>query len=130
MLDVDHFKRWNDSWGHLLGDELLRSLGEQIRLQLRDSDIPCRYGGEEFCIILPHTESHAAVQIAERLREAVAALRFEPREGLEAGISISLGVAQLEPDDDMYGLITRSDRALYLAKQQGRNRCVLAGEGE
>lgn len=127
MLDADHFKAWNDSWGHQAGDEVLHQLGEQIRLHTRDSDVPCRYGGEEFCIILPHTESHAAMQIAERLREAVAALRFEPREGVEAGISISLGVAQLEPDDDMYGLIARSDRALYQAKQQGRDRCVLAG---
>ena len=126
MLDVDHFKQWNDSWGHLLGDELLRALGEQIRLQLRDSDIPCRYGGEEFCIILPNVGRLQAAQLAERLREAVAGLRIQVQNDMTAGATISVGVAELVEGEDMYALIARADRALYQAKQQGRDRCVLA----
>ena len=126
MIDADHFKAWNDTWGHQAGDEVLHSLGEQIRYHTRDSDIPCRYGGEEFCIILPGTDRDAAARIAERLRGAVEQMRFSPQAEASAGLTVSIGVAQMAPGDDMYSLISRSDRALYQAKQQGRNRCVVS----
>ncbi|MDZ7640929.1 MAG: sensor domain-containing diguanylate cyclase [Desulfurivibrio sp.] len=114
MLDLDHFKHYNDTRGHLAGDRLLREIGQIIRDCVRSEDLPVRYGGEEFLILLRRAGDARAEAVAERLREAVAA-RTE--------VTTSLGVAGSNPQDqDPWQMIQRADEALYQAKQQGRNR--------
>ena len=121
MLDVDHFKRYNDTYGHPQGDRLLVQLAELLRREVRRSDYVFRYGGEEFLVILPETSLATATEVAERLRAAVEA---------EAAVTISLGVATLQEDTpDKESLIDRVDAALYSAKRRGRNRLERA-EGE
>eukprot|EP00913_Durusdinium_trenchii_P010920 g10249.t1 len=124
MFDVDHFKRINDNYGHLVGDNVIRGIGEVVLEQIRASDIPCRYGGEEFCILLPETSLDAATQWAERLRQRITesiVIDDDPR----ARVTASFGVAEVAPDtqraDDM---LVAADDLLLEAKQQGRNRVV------
>jgi two-component system, cell cycle response regulator len=131
MLDLDYFKRVNDTYGHLAGDQVLRQLPELIRGQLRVSDLPCRYGGEEFGLILPETGREAALEVAERIRAVVARDPIELAEGGQLRISVSIGVAtypQLAADEER--LVAAADLALYQAKRSGRNRVCLAPEGE
>jgi diguanylate cyclase (GGDEF)-like protein len=123
MLDIDHFKSINDTYGHVAGDEVLTSLSGVMRDSLRSVDILGRYGGEEFLAIMPHTVLTDAVISAERLREAVAATVF-PREGLQ--VTISGGVAELE-HEDLVELIEKADSLLYAAKHGGRNRIIAGG---
>lgn len=129
MLDVDRFKSINDSYGHLVGDEVLRWLAQLLRETIRTVDIPARYGGEELAVILPEMNSRQALEMAERVRRRVAVSPFVAR-GREGGathipITISLGVAGL-PDDALSAaeLIAAADRGLYAAKHGGRNRAV------
>jgi diguanylate cyclase (GGDEF)-like protein len=129
MLDIDRFKSINDRYGHAFGDEVIRSVARQLGLGLREGDLLCRYGGEEFCVLLPDVGLEIAVRIAERLREAV-----EKRTGIglkviEAPtVTCSLGVAALTPGErSVEVLIDRADRLLYVAKETGRNR-VCAGD--
>jgi diguanylate cyclase (GGDEF)-like protein len=120
MLDVDHFKRYNDEHGHPAGDRLLAEIGAILRRETRDNDLPVRYGGEEFLVILPETDVAGAEQLAERLRSAVA--QATP-------VTISLGIALATPSrGDRPALIKAADDALYEAKTTGRNRVVIAGE--
>ena len=122
MLDIDHFKQVNDSHGHSIGDEVLKHLCRVIRGVIRQGDQLIRWGGEEFLILLPETTVVDAEPLAERIRSEVAVATFA-----EVGsITISLGVAQLLPDDTIDHLIKRVDHALYQAKQAGRNRVVVA----
>jgi len=123
MLDVDHFKRFNDTHGHQLGDEILAEFGHSLADALRESDTAYRYGGEEFCVLLRETDETAAAAAAERLRARIAD-RFAASNGSGA-VTASLGVAAL-PDDatDAASLIAAADRALYAAKSAGRN-CVV-----
>jgi diguanylate cyclase (GGDEF)-like protein len=123
MMDIDHFKRLNDTYGHQAGDEVLRVLAQRIRREARTSDVPGRYGGEEFCVILPQTPLEGGAEFARRLRVVVEA---EPVmvAGQELRVTASLGVAacpgpQVESADD---LIRLADEALYEAKAAGRNR--------
>jgi len=121
MVDIDHFKRFNDSFGHLAGDAVLRRLADTFRASLRGSDFAGRYGGEEFLLVLPETEASTAVEIAERIRARVAG----PVSGdaaAERGITVSVGVAEAVEDDDLESLIRSADTALYRAKQEGRDR--------
>ncbi len=123
MIDIDHFKSINDTYGHQQGDCVLQALADQMKTQLRDYDIAARFGGEEFALVLPETELAKALQVAERLREAATQVRC-PDEGTEMALTISLGVAafpmpKIRTIDD---LIREADRALYLAKEKGRNR--------
>lgn len=123
MVDVDHFKKINDTYGHQQGDVVLQTLADLMKAHLRDYDLAARFGGEEFALVLPETAIEEAVQAAERLREAVSKLRF-PGEYQEIHLTISLGVAtfphnKVKTVDD---LIRESDRALYNAKEKGRNR--------
>jgi diguanylate cyclase (GGDEF)-like protein len=133
MLDVDCFKSINDSYGHLIGDEVLRWLAQLVRDTIRTADIPTRYGGEELAIILPEMNSRQAVGMAERLRRRVAACPFESRgrdgQALRIHVTISLGVAGL-PDDalDADALVAAADEGLYAAKRAGRNRAVRFGD--
>jgi diguanylate cyclase (GGDEF)-like protein len=124
VLDIDHFKAINDTWGHDSGDRVLSALGGVIGKALRPGDVSCRSGGEEFTILLPDTPLELGTQAAERLRQLVE----ETLLGMDVAITISLGVAHF-PDtaDEVAAVLKQADRALYQAKEQGRNRTVQAG---
>ncbi len=126
MLDIDYFKRVNDMYGHIAGDQVLIALGKQIRHSMRDADIVGRFGGEEFVILLPDTNLSQARRAAEHLRQAVAAQPVITDKG-PVSITISLGVAGLKHDNrtSIETLLEQADQALYLAKQTGRN-CTAA----
>ncbi len=126
MFDIDHFKTINDELGHLQGDEVLRALGAQLTHVLRNSDVRCRYGGDEFLIILPGTRLPGAEQVAENLRREIGMLTVGVGERGRA-ITASLGVTAAGPDElDATALVARADAALYEAKRAGRNRfCVV-----
>lgn len=126
VLDVDHFKRVNDTLGHAAGDLVLVALADLIRATCRNTDIPARLGGEEFVVILPRTDEAAGALVAERLRRVVAAWRGS-FEGAELSMTISIGVAAADPGEvDGAALVGRADDALYVAKRDGRNRVVRA----
>lgn len=118
LLDIDHFKKVNDTHGHLVGDEVLKRLARILAKGLRKTDVPGRWGGEEFLILLPQQRRDSAVSLAEKLRAAIAAAEF-----YEVGtVTSSFGVAELAPEDSAEQLIERADAALYRAKERGRNR--------
>jgi len=126
MLDIDHFKRINDTLGHAAGDAALRGLAEALRYGARASDIAGRLGGEEFAVLLPETPLEEATGYAERLRKAIAASAVVHRRE-EIRFTCSFGVARMRASDDLDGLIARADEALYRAKGDGRDRvCVEA----
>ena len=122
MFDVDHFKRINDTYGHLAGDAVLIELSRYVRTRLRDSDVLARWGGEEFIILCPGNDSATACQLAESLRAAIEALQFDKT----GAITCSFGVAQIDDDEAPESLMARTDDALYRAKSMGRNRVELA----
>lgn len=124
FIDVDHFKNYNDSQGHLRGDEVLKQVGRLIVKRVRETDIACRYGGEEFTVILPSTDKTNAKKVAEEIRERVAAWPFPAREQQPGGtLTISLGIAAYPADAKAEeALVKAADAALYRAKQRGRNR--------
>lgn len=123
MLDLDHFKTVNDSYGHQAGDTVLKELSRICRQVLREADVMGRVGGEEFAILLPETDGEQAFNVIERLREAIAASEVTLEEGLTLHFSASLGVAAFIPADaDIGMLLKRADQALYQAKCSGRNR--------
>ncbi|MCC7361533.1 MAG: diguanylate cyclase [Anaerolineales bacterium] len=129
FLDLDHFKQFNDTHGHSAGDALLREIGSLFRTRLRAEDIACRYGGEEFLLIMPETPVSVAVQRAETLRAEVAGLHIKHFDQLLNAVTLSVGVAVFPHHEDSGELIVRAaDEALYQAKQAGRNRvCVADG---
>ncbi|HEU4523300.1 MAG TPA: GGDEF domain-containing protein [Thermoanaerobaculia bacterium] len=128
MLDIDHFKRINDTWGHTAGDQVLQSVGKLLRESCRVYDIPGRYGGEEFCILLPETRIDNTSVVANRIRERLEVTGVDVP-GASVAVTASIGIAALEGgiDGPLTGsaLIDRADRALYSAKQRGRNRVEL-----
>jgi diguanylate cyclase (GGDEF)-like protein len=125
MVDIDHFKRINDRVGHDAGDDVLRAVGAAIANAVREGDVPARFGGEEFVVLLRKPSGRTAVEVAERIRGAVGDLDLRAV-GLGA-ISVSVGVAvQDEPDEPIADLLARADRALYRAKGAGRNRVETA----
>lgn len=127
MIDIDHFKHYNDTYGHLQGNEILRTLGEIMRKNIRDTDIPARYGGEEFSIIMPETTRQRAKSIAERLRKAISAHRFRDSGRKLGSVTVSLGIASYpENASSIHNLIEEADQALYKAKELGRNRICLS----
>jgi diguanylate cyclase (GGDEF)-like protein len=126
MLDLDHFKRANDTFGHSKGDEILAALGASLPNWIRRTDFAARYGGEEFLVLLPETDLPGALIIAEKIRSAVADIRLT---GLELDLSASVGVAVLPHHAiDSEQLVRAADRALYAAKTNGRNRVEVASE--
>jgi len=126
MLDVDDFKKYNDSFGHLEGDGVLIRLAEVIRSSLRRLDQACRYGGEEFVVILPETTGEQGHVIAERIREGFRQATFTPAPGKITQVTVSIGVAQLQPLEDMLHFINRADKNMYAAKAAGKNKVVFA----
>ena len=130
MLDIDHFKRINDSHGHAVGDTVLRDVAQAIQQSARKDDSMCRMGGEEFLVICPNTDLKAAVQAAERLRRMVERLRIQAGE-TEIQTSVSIGVATREVGmTETDALVNAADRALYRAKQAGRNRSCVVVQGQ
>jgi diguanylate cyclase (GGDEF)-like protein len=123
MLDVDHFKLYNDTHGHPAGDEVLRILGRLLRERVRQTDIPCRYGGEEFSILLPDTDLDSAFLVCEEMRKKVQEHPFPHEETQPGGrLTVSIGVAELADDmAEPIALVTLADNGLYEAKQGGRN---------
>jgi diguanylate cyclase (GGDEF)-like protein len=123
MLDVDHFKKFNDRHGHPAGDRVLKEVLRAVVRGLRPTDLVARYGGEEFVILLPATPRDGAVHAAERIRVAVhEGVRVKWYEEILPPVTVSIGVAQLEPDGDGEGLLEEADQAMYRAKASGRNR--------
>jgi diguanylate cyclase (GGDEF)-like protein len=126
MADLDHFKRINDQLGHQVGDEALRLVSSWLSHGVREVDVVGRYGGEEFVVILTNCALADGVRVAEKLRAMVLEKALRPPFDAVGGITLSLGVAQLEPGMNGDQLVNAADQALYRAKQQGRNRVVSA----
>jgi diguanylate cyclase (GGDEF)-like protein len=123
ILDLDKFKSFNDTYGHPLGDELLRAFSTMVQKKIRSSDVAGRYGGEEFCIVLPNTSLKGGVILAERIRRHAEGLTIPVGEGQPpAGRTVSIGVAEFSPGDSVEKLLSLADAALYRAKEKGRNR--------
>ncbi len=132
MLDIDHFKRVNDNWGHAAGDDVLREIAQRVEGQVRASDVAARYGGEEFVVLLPNTDVASALLLAERIRTAISELPVNLPNEEAITITASIGIAEVQPApeaDDLKtvgdSLIARADVALYAAKSAGRNRVVV-----
>ena len=124
VADIDHFKSINDRFGHSVGDLVLRRLSGLLHRELRISDLLCRYGGEEFAILLPDTGSTGALVIVERLRTTIMDLNLAP--DCPDRLTVSFGLAELGPQTrDLAAWVTAADTALYRAKQAGRNRSVV-----
>lgn len=123
MLDMDHFKHINDTYGHQIGDQVLRQMGAVISTSFRETDVYGRLGGEEFAVLLPNTSIEVALSIAEELIRSIAGLMTGPVHR----ISASIGVAAMEPDDkDLHTLMNNADKALYRAKARGRNQVAVS----
>ena len=126
MLDIDHFKRINDTWGHPAGDEVLKSVGKMLKESCRVYDVPGRYGGEEFCIVLPETKPGNTTVVAERIRKRLEETAL-PMGDASVAVTASIGIAGMDTQSEEAmlspaALIDRADRALYSAKTRGRNR--------
>jgi len=126
MFDIDHFKSFNDSYGHLTGDQVLRLVGMSLKQTIKGQDITARYGGEEFAVVLPDTALRQALTVADHIRRAVMAKELKKKSTGEilGRVTISVGVSMLKPGDDTDSLIERADACLYAAKRNGRNRVV------
>lgn len=125
FIDVDHFKVFNDTYGHQLGDDVLKLVAEAIRDSVRKIDVPCRYGGEEFSVILPATDEAGAWILAERIRRRVEAIKVPVKGKQPATVTCSIGVRTHRPENGDVGMfIHEADLAVYQAKQTGRNRTV------
>jgi diguanylate cyclase len=129
-MDVDDFKNLNDTYGHLVGDRVLRAIANVVKAQMRGVDTAARYGGEEIAVILPRTEMVGGYSLAERIREAIAELRITTDEEPSPrvlGVTASLGIAAFPESKAVDGtdLVRRADRALYRAKKTGKNRVEL-----
>jgi len=129
MVDIDHFKKFNDSFGHQLGDKVLQLVAKILKTSIKGRDTVARYGGEEFAVILPETKLGGAAALAEQIRAAVASRRIvQKRTGEDFGtITLSIGAATLRPEESGADFIKRADDALYAAKKDGRN-CVITEE--
>jgi two-component system, cell cycle response regulator len=126
LIDLDHFKRINDQYGHGVGDDVLRAFADTVRELVRSIDVLVRRGGEEFVLIMPSTDQAAAEVVAERLRERLASLPLTLRDGLSLQQTISVGIATWDGRETPEALDERADGAMYEAKADGRNRVVLA----
>ena len=132
MTDIDHFKKFNDNYGHLTGDQVLRLVAHSVKHNVKTEGLAARYGGEEFAILLPKTGLRDATMVAEHIRRGVMGRELRKRSTGETlgHVTISLGVAVLRPGDTVQALIERADRCLYAAKRNGRNRVVSEADPE
>jgi diguanylate cyclase len=121
LFDVDHFKNFNDTYGHQAGDEVLRHVANTLSKTAKSTDLACRYGGEEFGLVMPNTSINQARVAAERIREAIELTKVN-FEGKTLNVTASMGVAEIAKSDDVSRLIRRSDEAIYCSKRAGRNR--------
>ena len=126
LVDIDHFKRFNDTYGHRIGDQVLKIVGAKMKQMSRDVDTPCRYGGEEFALLLVNAPIDAALRRADQLREALASnyLRNVASGDVYGQITVSVGVSRFRATDTVESFVGRADAALYQAKSDGRNRVV------
>jgi len=122
LIDIDNFKMLNDTYGHLKGDKVLAMTGKVIKACLRRTDSAYRYGGEEFMVILPGIGLEAAVNAAERIRKQIGAQEFSINTNETVNITVSAGACQFEPEEKMKAFVKRVDSAMYVAKQEGKNR--------
>jgi diguanylate cyclase (GGDEF)-like protein len=122
VLDIDHFKDYNDKYGHLEGDKVLVRFSQIIRSCLRTNDSAYRYGGEEFTVILPETAGEEARTVAQRIRAALEAEPFTPKDGEVVTVTISIGVTEYHPKEELSTFIQRADEAMYRSKRSGRNK--------
>jgi len=123
MLDIDYFKKFNDQYGHQVGDEVLRIVGSHLKENLKGKDFPSRYGGEEFIVLLPNTKLDKAYIVAEQIRETISKKRLKIKKTGQAlgNITVSVGVSEIREEDTAISVVERADSALYLAKDSGRN---------
>jgi diguanylate cyclase (GGDEF)-like protein len=126
MIDIDHFKRVNDTYGHQVGDQAIQAMADACKKLMRPTDIVARYGGEEFIITLTHTEEPGAVKVAERLRQAVSEIALATERGT-LSFTISIGVSTYVKSNRLEQIIGAADEALYAAKKGGRNRVCASG---
>ncbi|WP_371373917.1 GGDEF domain-containing protein [Sporomusa aerivorans] len=124
IVDIDHFKKLNDTYGHLFGDQVLHTVGNIIKMSIRSKDMAFRYGGEEFALVLPGTTLDVGLRIAERLRYQVANCEFYHNQE-QVGITISIGLSRKMPSAACQDAFREADSALYRAKRQGRNQCAV-----
>lgn len=126
LLDIDYFKRFNDTWGHQTGDQVLRLVAMTLKSNIKGKDIAARYGGEEFAAILPDTDLEGAMTLADNIRKAIQAKELLKRSTNEklGRVTASFGVAMFRANDNSSSLIERADRCLYAAKHQGRNKVI------
>ncbi|MBU2454234.1 MAG: GGDEF domain-containing protein, partial [Proteobacteria bacterium] len=130
MVDIDHFKRVNDTFGHLVGDSLLKSIAHLLKEYLRKNDIAARYGGEEFLILLPETGIEGAKAVGQKIRKALSTKEWKLKESGESmgKITVSMGIALYKLNEPEEALIKRADDALYLAKNKGRDQIATQEE--
>ena len=126
LMDIDHFKKFNDTYGHQVGDQVLKIVARTLKDNVKGQDLPARYGGEEFCVILPKTGVTDAVAVATNIRHAMATRKLRNKKTGDnyGGVTVSIGVAQYRSEEALGQFIQRADRALYMAKDDGRNRVV------
>lgn len=122
LLDIDHFKQYNDRYGHLEGDKVLVKIGQIIKECLRKMDSAYRYGGEEFTIILPETTGKEASAVAPRIQTSLGSVKFYPVPDKAVNITVSIGVTEYCPGENLSSFVQRADKAMYVSKQKGRNR--------
>jgi diguanylate cyclase len=132
MLDIDHFKSFNDSYGHLTGDQVLRLVAMSLKATIKGRDVTARYGGEEFVVVLPNTALRQALTVADHIRRAVMSKELKKKSTGEilGRVTVSVGVSMLQNGDDTDSLIERADACLYAAKRNGRNRVVCEADPE
>ncbi len=129
FMDIDHFKHYNDTYGHLDGDKVLARFGKVIKSCLRKMDTAYRYGGEEFTVILPETGRREVMTVAERIKNAIASEIFTPQPEKSISMTISIGVTEYCPGERISTFIQRADKAMYLSKQRGRNQISVIPNG-
>ncbi|QTA79928.1 Two component system response regulator, GGDEF domain-containing [Desulfonema limicola] len=128
LIDIDYFKSYNDTYGHLAGDKVLARIGQVIQSSLRRMDSAYRYGGEEFTIILPDTGGEEAIKAAKRISSAINSERFKPVPEKEIYITVSIGIAEYCAGEELEAFVKRADKAMYKSKEKGRNRITLFSE--